>query len=529
LVRPPRLPARSLGKRLRKGHISPFQARPQRTIRAWLSLLTLAVLATTPACNALGSTRAPMAGSSLILITAAPNASPTATPFQPPIPQGTALSVYGIEIPTLEPFFGAGIPHPGAESPTPGPTPDLKSLFPTAAAPPVVPAFGEAPQPFPPLQESGALNFMLIGSDKRLGGTYRTDTLVVVVLWPERGQVSMISIPRDLWTYIPTVGMQRINTAYQTGEIEDYPGGGPALLRDTIGYNLGIRIDHTAMVQFDGFRRIVDTLGGVDVPVACPYTDWQLVDPNADPNVEANWALYTVEPGIVHMNGDLALWYARSRLESDDFDRGRRQQEVLRALFNKALRTDSLGRVSQLYADFASAVSTDLTLPDTVKLALYAPNLSNASIRSYFVRPPYVSEWTTPAGADVLLPVQDQLEPLLQQATSLSDTAVHREAISVEVQNGTDINGLDSLAASRLNYAGYATQISTADATNHQSSILTDATTSQDSAARQALLSALGLDSAKVVSAPDPTASAQYLLVLGQDYQPCFQPEDLQH
>ena len=83
--------------------------------------------------------------------------------------------------------------------------------------------------------------------------------------------------------------MQRINTAYQSGEIGGYPGGGPGLLKDTIAYNLGIRIDHTAMVEFDGFRRIVDTLGGVDVPVGCAYTDWRLIDPSYDPYNENNW------------------------------------------------------------------------------------------------------------------------------------------------------------------------------------------------------------------------------------------------
>ena len=99
----------------------------------------------------------------------------------------------------------------------------------------------------------------------------------------------------------------------------------------------------------------------------------------------------------------------------------------------------------------------------------------------------------------------------------------------MEVQNGTAISGLDGLAASRLNYAGYAAHLSPADATNHHTSILTDATTAQDPAAREALLSTLGLDSATVVSAPDATAAVPYRLVLGQDYQPCFQPEDLQH
>ena len=115
-------------------------------------------------------------------------------------------------------------------------------------------------------QES--VNFLLIGSDKRSGTSFRTDTMVVAILRPNDGQVSLISIPRDLWVSIPGWDNNRINTAYQHGISADYPGGGPGLLKDTIQYNLGIRIDHTAMVDFDGFRQIVDTLGGVDIPVS---------------------------------------------------------------------------------------------------------------------------------------------------------------------------------------------------------------------------------------------------------------------
>ncbi len=243
----------------------------------------------------------------------------------------------------------------------------------------------------------------------------------------------------------------------------------------------------------------------------------------------SNWALYTVQPGIVHMDGDLALWYARSRLESSDFDRGRRQQDVLRAIFGKGVRTDNLFRIPQLYADFSSAISTDLGLTNILNLAGYAPRLSNASIRSYYIRPPYVSEWTTPAGADVLLPVQDQLEPLLVEATSLSDTAVHRQGVAVDVRNGTPVSGVDGLAASRLNYAGFFAHISPADSHDYQTSVLVDATDSQDPATRAALLSVLGLNSATVVSKPNPAASAPYSITLGSDFQACFRPEDLQH
>jgi hypothetical protein len=283
------------------------------------------------------------------------------------------------------------------------------------------------------------------------------------------------------------------------------------------------------MVEFDGFRRIVDTLGGIDVPISCPYTDWRLIDPTYDPNNANNWALYTVQSGIVHMDGDLALWYARSRLKSSDFDRGRRQQEVLRAIFLQALSTDTLGRIPQLYNDFSSTISTDLGLGDMLKLALYAPKLTNANIRSYYLRPPYVTAWVTPGGADVLLPNQPTLEQLLVEATSLSTTAVVRDTVAVEVENGTSIAGWDTLAANRLNYAGYATHTSAADRQNYSTSVLVDSTTTQDPAARNAILNSLGLYSATVLSTPDPNSATPYRLVLGYDYQACFQPQDLSH
>jgi LCP family protein required for cell wall assembly len=470
-------------------------------------------------------------GLPFILITPAANASPTATAFLPPAAgQATPTSLYNAQVPTLEPSLPTTTPSPTEEpAAQPSPTVDLAALFPTEAAPPPPASAGGAPAPLPSLTDKDTLNFLLIGSDKRPGGSFRTDTMVVVILWPKDGQVSMISIPRDLWIYIPTVGMQRINTAYQSGEISGYDGGGPGLLRDTIAYNLGIRIDHMAMVEFDGFRRIVDTLGGVEVPVACPYTDWHLIDPSYDPYNANNWSLYTVDSGVVHMDGDLALWYARSRLKSNDFDRGRRQQEVLRAILSRALSTDALARVPELYSAFSGTINTDLGLPDLIKLALFAPHFPNASIRSYYIRPPYVSDWVTPGGAQVLLPNQPALEQLLVQATGLSNITVQREAISVEVDNGTNDPGWETLAANRLNYAGYSARTAAADRRDYGNSVLIDFTAGQDSAARGALLNGLGLYSATILSSPDPASSVQYRLILGSDYQPCFQPQDLSH
>lgn len=468
-----------------------------------------------------GSAPAQPQASSFLLVTSAPNASPTPTPFQPILwtptlpfvsAQETLLAQLGAESSSLT-------TTPLAPDQTEVPTADPFFLINTVAPLPTIdPTFANG-------QET--INFLLIGSDKRSGTSFRTDTMVVAILRPSEGQVSLISIPRDLWVSIPGSDNNRINTAYQRGINSGYPGGGPGLLKDTILYNLGIRIDHTAMVDFDGFRKIVDTLGGVDIPVACPYTDWRLIDPSYNPENENNWYLYTVNPGVIHMDGDLALWYARSRQKSSDFDRGRRQQEVLRAIFTQALRAGTLTRIPELYGNVRDSVETDLGLGDLLQLALYAPKMTNADIRSYYIRPPYVSSWITSGGAYVLSPNQALLSQLLMEALSPSTRTVERQAVSIEVMNGTSIPGYEELASTRLNYAGYETHIVPSDRQDYAYSVLIDKSAVQDSSASETILNVMGMLPGSLIPSPDADSTAQYLLILGYDYQPCFRPEKL--
>ena len=477
--------------------------------------LTLILLSLLTAC--LPGTQAappPVQGLPFVLVTSAAIPSPTPTPFQPalatPFPTINAETFSTPLPPLILPTDTV------TDANTPLPTPDLNVLYPTAAPPPAI--VYEGPD---------VITFLLIGSDKRPGSTYRTDTMVIVILRPKDDQVSLISIPRDLWVYIPEWEMQRVNTAYMHGELTGYPGGGPQLLKDTIEYNLGLHIDHTAMVEFDGFRRIVDTLGGIDLPVACAYTDWRLIDPSYDPYNENNWYLYTAGPGLLHMDGDLALWYARSRSKSNDFDRGRRQQEVIRAIYSRALTGDTLTKIPQLYTDLNTLVATDLGLGDILKLAALTPGFSNADIRSYYIRPPIVSSWITPGGAYVLLPDQEGMAALVQQALTASPVAAVNETITIEVQNGTLSEGWDALAAARLNYAGYVTRILPADRRDYATSVLVDLSPAQDYNRSSIILTAMGLQPGQLVSLPDPNSPVQYRLILGYDYQPCFQPEQM--
>ncbi len=384
-----------------------------------------------------------------------------------------------------------------------------------------------APKPVPVLTDSQTATFLLLGSDKRPGQTYfRTDTIVIAAIRPVAGQVTLISVPRDLYIYIPTVGMDRINTAYEYGQMRKYPGGGAELLKDTILYNLGIRIDHLAIVDFDVFTRIVNTLGGLDVPVFCSYTDWHLINPNYDPENENNWSLYTVGPGLVHMDGDLVLWYARSRKKSSDFDRGRRSQEVLRALYSRALQTNAISKIPQLYNDFSSSVITDLGLDGILKLVPLALHLNNADIRSYYIGRDDVTGWMTPGGASVLLPNAPAIQSMLQQALSPSSRIAAQAALTVEVRNGTANPAWDALAAERLNYAGYNTRLAPADQLDYAHSLLYDLASVPDLTRAASLLSILGLPSSAFVTAPTQ-ADMDYVLILGADYQPCFNPSGL--
>lgn len=474
-------------------------------------------------CGGTSAAQAQPVATGWYLITANPRATPTSTPFQP-ISSGNPVAI-------ATPFPAAAmevLPSPVNPYPSPAATP-------TATPPDVLPFPGQVldlsqiPTAMPLATGRDTINFILLGSDTRSGTSFRTDTMVIAIVRPSTGEVSMISLPRDMWVNIPTVGMQRLNTAFQYGDLYHYPGGGSALLRDTIQSNLGIPIDHMAMVDFNGFRQIVDTIGGVAVPVFCPYTDWRLISPELDPENEFNWQLYTVGPGVVKMDGDLALWYARSRKRSSDFDRGRRQQEVLRALYSQALRADLIRHLPDLYSQVSATVKTDLSFTDLLSLAPISLHLSNADIRSYYINEKNgtVSSWITPEGAYVLIPNDAAISLLVQQAMTSHPPLPEEEAIKVEVRNASAYDGWDELAAQRLNYAGYESTTAPADHRDQATTYLYDRTTAQDRTMTSRILSVMGLSEFNLISAPNPDSSAPYVLLLGSDYLPCFDPGSL--
>lgn len=373
--------------------------------------------------------------------------------------------------------------------------------------------------------EDGVKNILLIGADTS-GNEYRSDTMIVVSINRTANTVTMLSIPRDLFVFIPmslkVVG--RINTVINIAR--NRPEGPIPLLEQTILYNLGIPIHYYARVDFDGFKTIVDALGGIDVPVTCTFQDHRLIDPSLDPQVEENWELYTLNAGWQHMDGATALWYARSRQKTGggDFDRARRQQEVLRAIYRKAREQNLLdpGTVTSLYNQFSSVVDTDMTLGDILQFLPLALNLDELNVRSFRISPPYIQGWTTPDGDAVQLPVPDEFYKYVQRAMTAGGTnRASQNPFTVEIWNGTTWADADDLAAYRLGLEGLRVSIGVADRTDYATTTIYDYTLSPKGSPVAQLKKLLRVAEANTIAQPDANSPVNFRVILGADYNSC--------
>ncbi|HVN53597.1 MAG TPA: LCP family protein [Anaerolineaceae bacterium] len=305
--------------------------------------------------------------------------------------------------------FSLVTPDPNATvTPTPfmpvGPTP---TVLPTQVPPTAtIPAAAGTSTPVPLMDRlkrpDGQVNILIFGSDWRPNSGYRTDVIMLLSLNKKNGTANVISFPRDLWVLIPGWEMQRINTAQAHG--------GFVTTVATFQYNFGVTPDHYVMTNFEGFKGIIDTFGGIDVHVARGLTD------RCDLPQAVN-KYCSVGPGTVHMNGATALWYVRSRHSSNDFDRTRRAQEVIQATFLKLLSLNAVSRAPELWNLFKSSIETDMTLNDIDDLLPLAKALADTSkISRYAIGPGEVTNWVTDSGAQVLLPNQEAIWEIIAKA-----------------------------------------------------------------------------------------------------------------
>jgi LCP family protein required for cell wall assembly len=248
------------------------------------------------------------------------------------------------------------------------------------------------------------VNILLLGSDWRPNRGYRTDIVLLVSIDKKYSTVSLVSFPRDLWLGIPGIQQERINTAMGYG--------GFPLLKSTFEHNFAIPIDFYMMTNFNGFKNIIDTLGGIEINASQNTAD------RCDLSYQ-HGAWCSKGPGQEHLDGELALWYVRSRYTSDDFDRTRRAQEVLEGLFKKIMSLDAVARAPEIYNLFISNVETDMTFEDIFSLIAITPSILSEPIRvsRFYIGPEQVSSHTIPSsGANVLLPNYAAIWEIIKQA-----------------------------------------------------------------------------------------------------------------
>jgi len=452
---------------------------------------------------------------------------PSTTPSPTPGPTDTPLP--DVPLPT-------GTPSPTV-SPTVAPSPSpIPSLLPTPA--PATLVFPESfpipgpqatvpsttlliPRPVLPVPvASDAINIVVLGSDQRPDWSeWHTDVVQVVSVQRDRGAVSVISVPRDLYLYIPGFWMSRINFADFYGEAYDYAGGGPALVRDTLLYNLGIRVDYFVRTNFDGLIGIVDTLGGVDIPVHCRLSDyWPYPDENGE------YPTLTMEPGVRHMDGETALWYARSRKTTSVFSRERRQQQVLQALWRRVRDAGLLSQAPALWTEGRDMVETDLALADVLGLARVAHTLEVQNVRLYNIGADVVTPWTTPYGGAVFLPRWEDIQPMVAEAMApIPEARMDRTYTPVEVWNGTSNPDWDLLAVDRLVRLGFPAVVGEPDRQDYAETQLIVFSERTKGTGVGYLQQTFHISDSQVIHRPGGDSTFGLRLIIGADYQTCPQ------
>lgn len=398
------------------------------------ALLPIVILLWLAACNPIQGPISPTrvivewetAVPTTILTTALASPSPTTLPstFTPR--------------PTNTPTF---TPTPSAtptRTPAPTSTPTVTNTpFPYAALNEKLPTPETAvPTPVPTFAVPNNLTLIaLLGNDGAGLADGRTDTIILVAINKSAKTATLLSLPRDLYVPVPGWQMARINQVLPHGFGASYPdGGGLGLLRDTLLWSFGVPVDKYVRVGFSGFKQAVDILGGVEVPVTCPLRDWRLISPELDPSVEENWEQFTLEAGLHQMDGDLALWYVRSRRTTSDFERGRRQQQVVRAMLNQGLNRDLIPQIPALWETYRQSVETDLGLAQVLELAAMAPAVRANGIRHLTLPYSAFQSWQVPSsGAAVQLIQWEAAEPVFAQLLYPSELNRGSRPLTVEI------------------------------------------------------------------------------------------------
>lgn len=383
----------------------------------------------------------------------------------------------------------------------------------------------------------GRVNILMLGK----GGDGHTapdltDTLLVASIDPINKKAALLSIPRDLWVTPNNNGM-KINSVYANAknrilngkkinnQQEEAEKAGLAAIQKEVSSDMGIPIHYYVMVDFDGFKKAIDTVGGIDINVTPNNTVSEVL---WDESTGKNYKL-DVKTGQQHFNGQRALFYSRSRNTSPrgDFDRTERQRLVLQALKDKILSAGTYSnpaKVSGLLDAFGDDVSSNLSLKEVMRLYDIAKTLPNDGIASIGLADP-PNNFVTIGNVNGQSIVKPQagignytaIQNYVRNA--LKDGFIANENAKIVILNGTTIPGLATKKSDELKSYGYnITSVGTAPTQNYTNTILVDLRGGNKKYTKRYLEQRLKLTT--VNSLPDPKiipGDADFVILLGQN------------
>lgn len=364
-------------------------------------------------------------------------------------------------------------------------------------------------------QAPGTLNFLLLGSDAAADDRFaRTDSIMVASVNTELPSVSVLSFPRDLQVRMPGRQDDRINTVMEFGNALKYPGGGVSYLGAVMRKNFGIQIDHFVRIDFSGFVKVIDALGGVDVLVECELHE--TFPDRTMPNGRLDLDFY---PGKMTLNGKAALGYSRARYSTSDFDRARRQQKVLRAVFSKARRANLFQNALPLFASIRENIQTDVGIQDVPAFVDIARRMGDLSIKNRVLTYPALKAFTRRDGAQVLLPNEQTLSYI---AEALAPPPVNQAQTltAVEVVNGTGKENMELVAADRLLMEGFNV-VSSGLGPRRATTQIVDYSVTPKGSPISRLQAVFNVARKDVVAQADPSSKSAAGVVLGANYDSC--------
>ncbi len=378
---------------------------------------------------------------------------------------------------------------------------------------------------------------LLLGIDQRSAVEsadtefFRTDTMIVLEIDPIRRTAGMLSIPRDLYVPIPGFTPARINTANYQGDANAYPGGGPALAVRTVEETFGLDIDHYVLVNFEVFTTVVNAVApnGVEVCIQEP-----IYDPNY-PDEGYGFIEVRFDTGCQRLDAERLLQYARTRAtQGADFDRARRQQQVITALQREVTSAGGLanlaGRAPLLWSQLSDNLRTDMSLDKALDLALVATTVDRESLQTGVIDNLYVTFDQDESGQQILIPIPSAIAALIQDtfnkegdltADELRQRAA-QESAEVIILNNTNVGGLAGRTQSWLAGQGVSATVGNAQTPNGADTVIRDYTGNPWTT--RYIASVMGLSRDRILSGTDGQTAADVAIFVGPDVEALIGP-----